>query len=242
MSAYFTKQVFDSCHPENKKEKNINISDLQEGLIVINKWKLELVSSNSAEEFLSYGGLEMRMIVFDFKVKLNNEIKMNKYPANLYRDDEVKAMIQSYISDQRTLKLSKFLKNLKDPLALDPTQTNSARGQNVLSLSDRRDFAKLSADDDLFTDLHGVLPKAGQTPIMTMQEIYVQEKGQDAFRTTNINYLYNQRKDDPILEKKRGKKDLSSGGKRGATVDHDDDDEAPTKLVGKVRKSLKLQA
>jgi len=60
-----------------------------------------LAVTNSAEEFTSYAGIEMRMIVQDFKVKINDESKLSKYPANLYRDDEAKMIIQSFVRAQR---------------------------------------------------------------------------------------------------------------------------------------------
>jgi hypothetical protein len=40
----------------------------------------------------------MRIIIQDFKVKLD-EAKMSKYPANLYRDDEVKMQILNFVRD-----------------------------------------------------------------------------------------------------------------------------------------------
>ncbi len=86
-------------------------------MIVITKWQVELAVTNSAEEFTSYGGLEMRMIVHDFKVKINDEIKMSKYPANLYRDDEVKMIIQQYVREQRVSALKEALKNEADPFS-----------------------------------------------------------------------------------------------------------------------------
>ena len=57
--------------------------------------------TNSAEEFTSYGGIEMRIIIHDFKVKLEDQVKMSKYPANLYRDDDVKTHMLSFIAQQR---------------------------------------------------------------------------------------------------------------------------------------------
>jgi len=62
-------------------------------VIIITKWHVELAVTNSAEEFTSYAGIEMRMIVQDLKVKVNDESKLSKYPANLYRDDEAKMII-----------------------------------------------------------------------------------------------------------------------------------------------------
>ncbi len=77
---------------------NINITDLQEGLISISKWECEFVLINSAEEYTSYGGIEMRLIVHEFKVKLGEHINMSKYPANLYRDDDVKTHLLGFIA------------------------------------------------------------------------------------------------------------------------------------------------
>lgn len=67
MSAFFTKEAFERCH--QSKEQNIDITHLQDGLILINKWSLELSLVNSAEEFTSYGGIQIKMIIYDFKVK-----------------------------------------------------------------------------------------------------------------------------------------------------------------------------
>ena len=96
VQAYFTKEAFGKCH--QGKAININITDLQEGLISISKWECELATTNSAEEYTSYGGIEMRMIVHDFKVRLGEHINMSKYPANLYRDDDVKTHILHFIA------------------------------------------------------------------------------------------------------------------------------------------------
>ena len=68
-------------------------------MIVITKWHVELALANSAEEFTSYAGVEMKMIIQDFKVKLNDESKLSKYPTNLFRDDEAKMSIQNFVRD-----------------------------------------------------------------------------------------------------------------------------------------------
>ena len=99
MSASFTKEAFAKCH--QGEHHNISITDLQDGLILINKWSVEIVTA-TAEDFTNYLGLEMKFIIHDFKVKLGDQLKMSKYPANLYRDDEVKTMLSSFLNDQRT--------------------------------------------------------------------------------------------------------------------------------------------
>ena len=67
-------------------------------MIVITKWECELALTNSAEEYTSYGGIEMKLIIHDFKVKIEDQLKMSKHPANLYRDDDVKAYLHSFIN------------------------------------------------------------------------------------------------------------------------------------------------
>ena len=70
---------------------------MKDSLILITKWNIEFNSVNSAEYFASYSGIEMRLVIQDFKVKQEEEIKMSKYPTNLFRDDEAKALILDYI-------------------------------------------------------------------------------------------------------------------------------------------------
>ncbi len=89
---------------------NINISDLGDGVIVITKWHVELAVANSSEEFASYAGIEMRMIISDFKVKINDQSKLSKYPVNLYRDDDVKVAIQNFVREKRVAALCDLLK------------------------------------------------------------------------------------------------------------------------------------
>jgi len=61
ISGYFTKDWL-----KNSASNKIKITDLGEGLILINKWSIELCRVNSAEDFTSYSGIEMRLIIHDF--------------------------------------------------------------------------------------------------------------------------------------------------------------------------------
>lgn len=83
-----------------------------------------------------------------------------------------------------------------------------------------------------------------------MQEIFVQEKGAEALRTTNITYLHNQRREEPNMERKGVR--LRNAGEideREYTQEEEDDhvednnnNKAPKKDTskGKVKKSLKV--
>ena len=96
---------------------------------MVTKWHVELSLTNSAEEFTSYAGIEMKMIVQDFKVKVNDESKLSKYPANLYRDDEVKMTLQNFVRTQRIIALNDVLKK---SASLDAASGTSARAKNTV--------------------------------------------------------------------------------------------------------------
>lgn len=63
---------------------------------------MEIVKVNSSEVFTSYGGLELRLIVKEFGLNAKQGVArvrpedLARYPLNLYRDQEVKTLIQSY--------------------------------------------------------------------------------------------------------------------------------------------------
>lgn len=83
MSAYFTKEALENYE---KQKFPIKISDLADKVIVISKWHLEFSFVDNVEVFTSYCGIEMKLIIKDFKVKVEDKVHLNKYPSNLYRD------------------------------------------------------------------------------------------------------------------------------------------------------------
>ena len=90
---YFTK---DAVSEFKKSFSNVNISDLEGRVIVLNNWALEMKRVNSAEVFTSYANLEVRLIVSSFKPNLQEKLQPNRYPTNLFRDDEIKTIIQHF--------------------------------------------------------------------------------------------------------------------------------------------------
>lgn len=90
--AYFTKAALDEYE---KKFANVKVQDLQEKVILINKWSLELKRVDSNAVFTSYAGLEVRLIVQSFKPQLGESLHPTRWPTNLYRDDEFKTTIQA---------------------------------------------------------------------------------------------------------------------------------------------------
>jgi len=71
----------------------VQLQDLNEKVILITKWSLELKKVNSNDVFTSYAGLEVRLIVREFKPQLGIALHPTRWPTNLYRDDEFKTII-----------------------------------------------------------------------------------------------------------------------------------------------------
>jgi len=90
--AYFTKAALDEF---DKKFSNVKVQDLEQKVILISNWSLELRKVDSNAVFTSYAGLEVRLIVHSFKPQLSEEAHPNRWPTNLYRDDEFKTTIQA---------------------------------------------------------------------------------------------------------------------------------------------------
>ena len=91
--AYFTQAAMTEYQ---SKFPQVNVQDLDNKVIVITKWSLELRKVNSAEVFTSYNGVECRLIVHSFKPQLKESLHPTRYPTNLYRDDEFKTVIQAF--------------------------------------------------------------------------------------------------------------------------------------------------
>lgn len=93
--AYFTKKAVDSF----KSGSNVNITDLRSKVIVINDWSLELARVKSADVFTSYGGIELKLVANSFSLAPSKDqgIKLNRQPINLYRDTEMKTLINQFI-------------------------------------------------------------------------------------------------------------------------------------------------
>jgi len=91
--AYFTQAALTEY---TSKFPQVGVLDLENKVIVVTKWSLELRRVNSAEVFTSYAGVECRLIVHSFKPQLKEQLHPTRYPTNLYRDDEFKTTIQAF--------------------------------------------------------------------------------------------------------------------------------------------------
>lgn len=164
VQAYFTK---DAVAEFKSKFGNVNIVDLHDKVIVLNNWSLEMRRVNSADLFTSYGNLEIRLVVHSFKANLNERLNPTRYPINLFRDDELKTQIQQFRHNAIQAALAK---NVKGDSLPDIAKVSTASKAKVEGGIVRASTAK--GDD--FSDFSF---KEGNTPVLSIKDIYVQEKG-----------------------------------------------------------------
>jgi len=148
---YFSKRAVDDF---KSKHTGVNITDLKSKVVEIGDWTLEMATADSSTNFTSYAGIEIRLVVNNMKlVQGSQKVMLSRYPVNLYRDDEMKTLFQSYHHRQLTSKLSN-----KDSL---PDVTS--KGNSVVSFAAGNRFQ------------YGF--KAGSTATVDLKNIARSEKG-----------------------------------------------------------------
>jgi hypothetical protein len=167
VQAYFTKEAVADF---KQKFGNVNIHELSDKVVVINTWSLEMRKVNSAENFTSYGNLEIRLIVHSFKPNLNEKLNPTRYPINLFRDDEFKTQIQQFRHSAIQAALAKSSKgdSLPDIAKVSTASKSKVEGGIVRASSGKGDdFSEFSF-------------KEGNTAVLSIKDIFVQEKGSKA--------------------------------------------------------------
>jgi hypothetical protein len=166
VACYFTKKAIDEFH---SKYSSLNITDLRSRVIIISDWTLEMNKVNSANVFTSYGGLECKLIVKSFKPVLQEKDQptLTRHPVNLYRDDEMKTLIQNYTHQCVTKSVSGGVKeSVPDPSKFSGKGNVSA---GVVGFASGASF-------------NGWSFKEGKTATVDITSIFKQEKGADALR------------------------------------------------------------
>jgi hypothetical protein len=160
---YFTKKAVDEF---KNQFSNVNITDLKSKTLVLKEWTMEVNKVDSASVFTSYAGIEIRLIVKSFKVE-KGDATLTRYPLNLYRDDEIKTLIQAYLHGQVTNSVKSGVKgdSLPDMAKL---ATKGSVSQGVVKF----------ASGDSFTN-YGFT--SGKTAILDLNSIFKMEKGAAAF-------------------------------------------------------------
>lgn len=91
--AYFTPEAAVNF---NSKFASVSVDALAGKVILVTKWDLELRRVDSNQVWTSYAGLEVRLIVKEFKPVMQDQGALPRHPTNLYRDDEFKTTIQEW--------------------------------------------------------------------------------------------------------------------------------------------------
>lgn len=157
VQAYFTKKAVDGFKSKND---SVNITDLKSKVIVINDWSLEMAKVNSNEVFTSYSGCQVRLVVNGFA---NDKQKSGAkvYPSNLFRDSEIKTLIQHFHHEGTVHAAAKAKADMPEVGAKCGSGGGSVNIQSGWSF------------------------KEGKTATMDMNAIFKAEKGSDAYKKLN---------------------------------------------------------
>jgi hypothetical protein len=160
---YFTKKAVDDFRAKNP---SVKITDLKLRVIELSNWSLEMVKVNSADVFTSYGGLELRLIVKEFNLNQKQGVQrvkqgdLQRYPVNIYRDDEIKTLFQRYTHDA----LSSAVKAGINKESLPDVSKKTSVSSGVVKFNSGDNFSSWKF-------------KEGKTAVVSIESIYAAEKG-----------------------------------------------------------------
>jgi hypothetical protein len=160
---YFTKKAVDEF---KNQFSNVNITDLKSKTLVLKEWTMEVAKVDSASVFTSYAGIEIKMIVKSFKIE-KGDATLTRYPLNLYRDDEIKTLIQSYLHGQVANSVKSGCKTDSLP-DMSKISTKGSVSQGVVKFASGESFNNYG-----FT--------SGKTATLDLNNIFKMEKGAAAF-------------------------------------------------------------
>jgi len=164
---YFTQKAVDDFKSKNP---TVKIVDLKLRVIELSNWTLEMVKVNSADVFTSYGGLELRLIVKEFNLNQKQGVQrvkpedLARYPVNIYRDDEVKTLIQNYTHQCLSAAVKSGVKAESLPDVSKFAGSKATVAQGVVKF----------ASGDSFNAWQF---KEGKTAVVSMDAIHKAEKG-----------------------------------------------------------------
>jgi hypothetical protein len=165
--AYFTKEAV----KEFREKNNSHIVDLADKVIVLNKWTLETRKAGRDNAFGSYDGVEIKLVVQSFKTSLQDKLNPVRYPSNLFRDNEMKTIIQHYKHEclQKALGKSKgdSLPDISKVSTADKKENWGSKGTVAIKV------------DAGF--------KEGNTHSVELKDVFVQEKGAAALKKREDN-------------------------------------------------------
>lgn len=159
--AYFTKEAVKEFRD---KSSSVHIVDLADKVIVLNKWTLETRKAGN-NPLGSYDGVEIRLNIQSFKTSLQDKLNPVRYPSNLFRDNEMKTIIQHYKHEC----LQKALSKSKGESLPDIAKVSSGKNEGWT----KNGTVAIKADAGF---------KEGNTHSVELKDIFVQEKGANALK------------------------------------------------------------
>lgn len=155
VAAYFTKAAVDGF---KSSHSNANITDLKSRVITIKDWSLEMTRVNSADVFTSYGGIEVRLIVKSFTLNDGSSPTLSRHPINIFRDDQIKTLVQNYHHSSVAAAVS------GTKAALPDVDSKATANGGVVSFASGSAFNQWGFKD-------------GKTAVVDIAAIFKQEKG-----------------------------------------------------------------
>ena len=160
---YFTKKAVDKF----KSGSNANITDLRSKVITIKDWSLELSRVKSEDVFTSYGGVELKLIVNEFSTDNSGSVSLNRHPQNIYRDNEMKSLINQYVYDAQCSCVASGLKNESLPDISKLSGKGNVQSNGVLKFATGETFSNFGF-------------KEGKTAVLDSNSLLKADKGSSA--------------------------------------------------------------
>ena len=71
ISAFFTADSYKQFRANNS---NVRVIDLKDVMVLIKKWSVELSYSKDENNFTSYAGVEMRMVIHEMEIVKDHKV------------------------------------------------------------------------------------------------------------------------------------------------------------------------
>lgn len=156
VQAYFTA---DAIKEFRKNYSSMKVTDLNDKIVTLNTWSLELIKVNSNSNFTSYADIEVRLVVNSFQVNKDGKYQA-RYQTNLFRDDDIKTLLLKY-------RHAIFVQNATGNAEEFPDVTKSSAKKidaKAVVAQKKNDFA----------------PASG-TKVVDLKDVFIEEKGQAAY-------------------------------------------------------------
>lgn len=137
------------------------MTDLNDKIVTLNTWSLEILKVNSNNNFTSYADVEVRLVVSSFSLSKDGRFAA-KWQTNLFRDDDIKTVLLKF-------RHSIFVQN-------------AAGSAEVLADVSKGSAKKLEAGSVVAQKKNDFAPASG-SKVVDLKDVFIDEKGQAAYTT-----------------------------------------------------------